>query len=347
MFLLAGVLMVIVVGCSDDDESPTEPEALSVQEKLETSLHNTTRGMEYFYSSAQGGFEALTGVPYDDLSCKNCHVDPAGCMDCHENCNGTGTPDDSDCGVCHGRQNAEQARGLTDYHRDVGNLKCADCHGADDVHGDGMMYSSMLEPGAIKSQCSDCHDADTLPENAFHNNHKDTFECSACHMQSVVSCLNCHFDSEVDNNQKIALSQVINWKFLIKRMPSGKIDAANVMTLIYRDTLAHVVFAPYYGHTIDKNATMTCGDCHASSALQEYNTSGEINVVTWDGSKLVQGHTGTIPIPPDWETSMKFDYATIESFNPMPPHVMRQVMPTQVGKQMLFGEPLSQMPPEF
>lgn len=43
------------------------PDWVVAGENLKTALHHTTRGMDYFYSTEQGGVEALTGVPYDEL----------------------------------------------------------------------------------------------------------------------------------------------------------------------------------------------------------------------------------------------------------------------------------------
>jgi hypothetical protein len=43
-------------------------------EWMPDSLHGTTRGMGYFYSKEQGGFETLTGIPYEQLPCQNCHT---------------------------------------------------------------------------------------------------------------------------------------------------------------------------------------------------------------------------------------------------------------------------------
>ncbi len=39
-----------------------------------SSLHSTAKGMAYWYDKAQGDLETVTGIPYADLGCKNCHV---------------------------------------------------------------------------------------------------------------------------------------------------------------------------------------------------------------------------------------------------------------------------------
>jgi hypothetical protein len=322
----------------------------TVEELIEVSLHNTTRGMEYFYETAQGGFETLTDVPYDDLTCKNCHTGPTECAKCHTG--GTEVSNEN-CLACHGRQGAEANQMISDVHRDAGK-GCADCHDANDVHGDGLSHQSMLEPGVITAKCENCHDPATLADaNDFHEKHLGEtaqlapIECSACHMQSVVSCVNCHFNSEIDGDGKIAYGQFKNWKFLVKNENTGYIAPANVMTLIYfhpddQDYKAHIVFAPFYGHTIDRNAITDCDDCHDTVALQEYETNGEINVVTWDDEQEGFTHIeGIIPVPPDWETTLKFDFANLEQLDP---RLWVKVEPAEIQRQMLFATPLDEMP---
>ncbi len=328
-------------GC-DDDESP-QPVPPTVEELLTASLHNTTRGMEYFYETEQGGFEALTGVSYDALSCKNCHVTPATCSQCHTDDTPTAGAEveDSKCLVCHGRQGAESNQGFSDVHRTAG-MGCGDCHSADDVHGDGATHNSMLEPGVILAKCTNCHGTDSspLPENLYHSTHGANMECSACHVQSIVTCYNCHFETEVNEQRKVAYGQFKNWKFLLKRKDTGKIDVGNFMTLTYEGK-AQLVFAPFYAHTVSSNAISSCGDCHNNAFVQEYTNTGEIQVVTWNGTAL-EHPEGIIPVPPDWETALQFDYVTITA--PGTPPTWGSITPTEVGKQMLFAEPLDGMP---
>ncbi len=161
-----------------------------------TSLHATGMGKQTFYNvTPNNGFERFTGQPYSNLACKNCH-DPSAtgaCGSCHKDANGDPVADPTlgatvdasltgSCGNCHGRQKAEAlVQGYTDVHRDAG-FDCMDCHSLEDVHGDGTMYASLLDDGAIDTRCEDCHTS--LASNAYHNNHSTTVDCSACHMQS-------------------------------------------------------------------------------------------------------------------------------------------------------------------
>ena len=49
---------------------------------FKSSLHYTSSGMDYWYDKNQGGLETVTGVPYSDLACKNCHIE--NCDVCHK-----------------------------------------------------------------------------------------------------------------------------------------------------------------------------------------------------------------------------------------------------------------------
>ncbi|MGD2122553.1 MAG: fibronectin type III domain-containing protein, partial [Gemmatimonadota bacterium] len=141
-------------------------------EYFPTSLHRTGMGKQTFYNAIpNGGFESLTGIPYDDLVCKGCHTPgfaggavkgERGCQSCHETDDPQlGAEVDATltgvCGPCHSRQKAEAfVHGFSDVHRDAG-MDCMACHTLGDVHGDGNEYVSMLDPGAMDTKCADCH----------------------------------------------------------------------------------------------------------------------------------------------------------------------------------------------
>ncbi len=352
-------LALLYAGCSE--RSPQEPN-ISIQERLMTSLHGTANGIRYWYQSAQGGFESITGIPYDDLECKSCHVEPGECDACHTG----GTPDgvrdiaapaqsDDECYTCHSNQYVEDAiPGLTDVHRDELGYQCKDCHDADDVHGDGRSYLSMLEAGAITAGCENpgCHE--TIQTNEFHSAHAGetpegaAMECSACHVRSVVTCYNCHFEHEVGGQGKLSYGQFTGWKLLLRRDRGDgnlKIDAGNMLTVTYQGK-AFVAIAPYHAHTINTTAVTACGDCHGNQYVQEYESTGKIVLVSWDGGegRFVQNlkGRGIIPIPPDWRTALDMDFATFVTSGGTPRWV--RIEPTEVGMQMLFARPLEGMP---
>jgi hypothetical protein len=346
---------ILLAGCSDEKKTTPPPPLLTPARALESSLHNTGQGMRHFYEAAQGGFERLTGVSYDQLSCRNCHAGPTDCAKCHVGAD-NGLTEDA-CLACHGRQAAERRKPdgtprYTDVHVQAG-MKCWDCHDATDVHGDGRSYNSMLETGAIRAQCENCHPLGRLPNNAYHAQHKGNIGCSACHMQGVVTCYNCHLNTEIDTGAKVAMGQFAPWKFLVQRTTTGKIEAANFMTLVYDvpntgDTKGHVVIAPFYGHTVARNAVQ-CDDCHDNPYVREYESTGKMTLTTWDDrtqratpNLLPPGKTAIIPVPEDWRTAFQFVFGTIDQ--PGNPPTWKQVTPSEVGTQMLFAEPLDELP---
>jgi hypothetical protein len=322
------------------------------------SLHDGNfRGMGYFYAEAQGGFETLTGVPYDDLGCKNCHdksrfenADPPvewpgtdSCANCHVNLAdpAEGINDDL-CLGCHGRQNAERAN-FSDVHRDMG-FACTACHGTAEMHGDGVEYNSLLESPSVA--CEDCHEeggmAGAIPDNLGHGALHAALDCSACHMQSVIACYSCHFESELAGAGKRHYGLQKDYKLLVQR--DGMIHPATFQTLVYEGQSFYVL-APYYAHTITDSPV--CDDCHASAAVAEYNDTGMITVAQWDADAgTLIGPSGVIPVPPDWETALQFDFLdyTGDATTPIPdtdPALWQYLKTGADLNQMLFAEPLT------
>ncbi|NCP02129.1 MAG: cytochrome c3 family protein [Deltaproteobacteria bacterium] len=271
------------------------------------------------------------------------------CLDCHATTPGDEVADSS-CLGCHSRQGTEISLGLTDVHRDGGQaMGCMDCHTQGDVHGDGTSYTTMFEPGAIDAKCQNCHsDATLAGVNDFHDSpHMDAIDCSACHMTSAITCYNCHFDNEADETGSILHAKFASakfggpgekaWRFLINRVVdeqgNTKIFAGSMQSLMADVTASSspgednlgatfVAIGPYYSHSIQKNA-ITCEDCHASAAMQQYVDQGVIDVVKWKpeagvavaaaqmGAEGWQGPKGVIPVPPDYSTALKFDFVDL------------------------------------
>jgi hypothetical protein len=363
------------VGC-DKDSDCDEGEVCIANEcvsgggvlpNFETSLHNTRAGQEFWYRDTNGGFEGLINVEYDELTCQGCHnkADDAwqgepSCGDCH------GANDKhlqvETCLGCHGRQKAERGRlamlGRADVHTNSDSpllaKGCASCHGlingATDVHGNGTAHDSLLEPGAIVARCEDCHDTSDPDFVAidfhapFGGSAHTNVDCSTCHMETVISCINCHFDEEVDNGLKIAGGQIFDWKFIMKWEKDGaeKYHPATVMTLEYdcaregdhpecadeeadpKKTFA--VFAPFYGHTITEQAmqnildsdpafgTDGCGYCHGADncdAITGADPDNKLKLIAWDGATLTNPIKGLIPLPDNYQLIFEMDFAEI------------------------------------
>jgi hypothetical protein len=127
-----------------------------------------------------------------------------------------------------------------------------------------------------------------------------------------------------------------NFKMLVRH--DGKVHTATYMTITYGDEKTFNVIAPYYAHAITKDG-ISCGDCHGNSAIQEYNETGKINVITWDTKKkTLVGREGVIPVPPDWKEALRFDYV-VPGRDPNNPWMLLKGETDR--SQMLFGKGLS------
>ena len=307
-------------------------------------LHGSRQGKATFYAAENGGFENITGIPMSDLHCQKCHaanyadgtpVDPAtytpSCRDCHADPANPGPVADDICYGCHARQGAEGGLGLPDVHRDAG-MGCTDCHPVEDMHGDGTRYASMLEGDAIHVECEDCHP--NPGSNPAHDIHMANVDCSACHTQSVISCYNCHFQTMVEQGEKKFFGPPrTGFKFLIKR--DGKVRTASFQSAVYQGQSFYVL-APYTAHSISPTPA-DCDDCHGNAAITEYNNTGQITVTQWDpNTATLNGPTGVIPIPPDWQTALKFDHL---DYDPNSDSWFFLKGTTDLP-QMMYGEPL-------
>jgi len=352
-FTLATVAAALLLyGCGGE---ATRQTTLSIEEAFRTSLHATRMGKLTWYSKANGGLETLIdeSAPPGDKAviekCRKCHpgskadgtpIDPAtyqpGCDDCHTS---PGSPvSDQICLKCHGRQAREIALGYSDVHRAKG-FQCTSCHTLEDVHGDGKQYASWLDEGAVKVKGEHCHRS--LADNQAHSIHKEDVDCLACHTQSVVSCYNCHIQSEIQGNVKRPHTVLKDWVLLLRRKSTGKVTTGNLMTANYNDkTIA--VLAPYRAHNIVRNARK-CEDCHDNAAIREYNQTGKITVTRWDGSKIVNTR-GVIPVPPDWQTALQVDLVDYTGDPTSPTTDPTKWVFLESGadlKQMMYAEPLT------
>jgi len=326
-------------------------------EYFETSLHRTGMGKQTFYNEVpNGGFEKYVQVPYEELACRGCHTPglgfgtvkgERGCLSCHDTDNptlGAQVPNatlEGVCGVCHSRQKAEAlTHGYADVHRDAG-MGCMDCHTLEDVHGDGNEYDSMLEEGAIDARCSNCHG--TPPANTYHNIHLEGVDCTVCHTKSVVTCNNCHIETELETGAKLAYAQFKDWNFLLNR--NGKVHTGNYQSVVFEDKSV-VAFGPFYAHTIQKNAVSGCGTCHGNAAVDDWFEDGVIDLVVYDeavndpNGKNLTYQKGIIPIPPNFfEGGLRYDFVTLTAVG------SGQWVFVKTGAdiyQMLYGTPLTQ-----
>ena len=324
-----------------------------------TSLHATRAGKAHWYDAENGGFESFTNVPIEDMACTQCHgpVDAhgreypgdyaPGCSDCHAADFGV---DQASCYACHGRQKVEALRKqIPDVHRDAG-MVCWDCHSTEDLHGDGTEYVSLGEAGAIDSDCSDCHTADSLPAaHAGYDPHSGALHCAACHASTVISCYNCHLESQVETHIKRARAQLDNFVILVNRAKDGKVGPASFQSITYQGD-AFVAFGPYTPHTITREGR-TCQDCHvnmggSNESIVEYNATGQIQFAELGDDGSLSWKTGIVPMPADYQQSFKMEFITFDG-DVSTPAGQDSMNWSSIGKntwdghQMLFSSPLT------
>jgi len=274
---------------------------------LKTSLHYTTHGMAFWYD-AQDGFSAVTGVPYKDLGCKNCHV--SSCNDCHLQKNGDSyefsrakARESATCLKCHARESAtlgiDKSRKFESVH--MGMLECADCHTAREVHGDGKQYTSMREPGAMDADCGNCHAPDSVeyppvPRTRSHTVHKDKLACNACHVQNTMACYNCHFGvlKETGKKSESFTSKVKDFLLLVKYQ--GKVTSGTLQTLVGVDNYPFITYVPYFTHSVTPEGRK-CEACHNTEAVK---VMAEGKTFAPGGRDTASGfYEGVIPVAPE------------------------------------------------
>jgi hypothetical protein len=334
-------------------------------DKFPTSLHATRQGKAWWYSKDNGGFETLTNIPMSSLACQKCHaatyangqpVDNAtytpGCNDCHDFTQGN-TVKQETCLGCHSRQATEISLSatnaiFTDVHRDKG-FTCTKCHTKREMHGDGNAYKTMHDAGAFEVSCenSGCHPSAQLPVNTAHGIHQDKLYCNACHSKTVVSCYNCHFETEVQAHQKrfYGPPPINGFVMLVRREGSGKVTTASFQSLANAGKTFYAI-GPFHGHTISKEAR-DCAECHNSQIVRNYNQTGKIAVAWWDTTAKKMANTkGVIPVPPDWKQALQLDFVDYtgnvnDPVKPLDPTKWVFLKSGADLNQMLYAEPLT------
>jgi thiosulfate/3-mercaptopyruvate sulfurtransferase len=210
----------------------------------ETSLHTTFHGYETLFETRAGyDFDAHPEIEEEfanecgacHTTCGQCHVSlpnsvQGGLMEGHEFKAVPYTLGKTSfkqvCTACHNSRIEEEFYGLNDmavpgyrvdahYYTDYS--KCTDCHDADEMHGDGMMYGTRYESASMPG-CEDCHatveynDANVTfgssGDNAFHQQHGTgtsgtSLQCQVCHSQEYKNCNACHVGGEANPNSGV------------------------------------------------------------------------------------------------------------------------------------------------
>ncbi len=261
-----------------------------------SSLHYTAKGMGYWYDKANGGLEIISGVPYSNLGCKNCHV--PGCDRCHKAEKDNTLKYSSDaaknqamCLECHAREKAiigiDRAAKQEDVHFAKG-MKCMDCHSSREIHGDGKEYVSLKEPGAMDTTCEKCHSPVKTTDS--HRVHNGKLDCKACHVRHVVSCTNCHFDTLVKEGKRAAIP-VSGWVFLMNY--EGKVTSASMQNFVVKGDKTFFMFAPHMSHSVMKEGRK-CDVCHGTEIMKQVQ-KGKVTL-TWLEEGKVKNLKAIIPV---------------------------------------------------
>ncbi len=267
-----------------------EGEKLLPEENFFTnSLHYTMKGMEYLYSKEHGGAERITGVTASELGClkAKCHV--RSCDACHKkeldgNAFYSAEPAlaQKACDVCHPVEKDDP-----DVHFRKG-MKCMDCHSVREVHGDGNVYKTYMEPGFFDTRCESCHDP--VSKITSHTIHKGKLDCSVCHVRDFPMCVNCHLAARMKDKATDVSIPIKGTNFLVNH--DGKVTLANLLTYVY-EKKTMITLAPYYPHSITKEGKV-CKDCHNTPAVQAVKNN-TFKLLEWKDGEM-KSYQGFVPV---------------------------------------------------
>ena len=180
-------------------------------------------------------------------------------------------------------------------------------------HGDGQVYNSMRQPGAMDAACTNCHTKDTqeypaISESRSHTVHKDRLACNACHVQNTISCYNCHFGvlAETKSKPKSFAKKVKDFLLLVKY--NDKITSGTLQTLVGKNNEPFITYVPYFTHSI-MSTGRKCEQCHNTDAVNALASSQKFTPAVFQNGDL-KFYKGVIPLAPellDWPFLEKKD----------------------------------------
>ena len=238
----------------------------NITENFTTSIHYLGRESPSKWSGGAtvGHFGINLDSFYAESNCSKCHI--VTCKNCHEGGHGSeitmGT-----CGKCHHKEiwfsgSTLMGKGENaDIHYEKG-LTCTDCHTLEELHGNGIDYSTM--PLRITKECEECHinPGKTVrgmnvmqysPDMPSHKMHEEKLDCIACHAGYIPSCGHCHLD-----NQKT--ESFTADKFCLAKDDDGKIKPFLKTSSIYENE-TNILWVEWMPHTTT-NQARDCKFCH-------------------------------------------------------------------------------------
>ncbi len=212
------------------------------------------------------------------------------------------------CLACHGRERkavmlAKAGIVPGDVHMLGIGFTCSSCHDSKEVHAIGN-YRTMKE--AVKRDCTDCHEKGWAPRPFMvipeHRQHLQDLHCSACHVPTVITCYNCHFDiayksfKETGKVVKKAYP-IVGWVLLVNDTKYNKIHAVNMMVVVWKEKNAiQVDIAPQFPHIVVGEGK-TCKDCHGTRVTKEIAEKGQVNLTWWNPETgKLEWIKGVVPI---------------------------------------------------
>jgi hypothetical protein len=177
----------------------------------------------------------------------------------------------------------------------------------------------------------------------------DDVYCSSCHVKTVIACFNCHFETEVEADKKRFYGgpPFNDFLLLVNDDRTGKVHPATYQSVTWGDNTFWAI-GPYAAHTVTAEAR-TCTECHNNPNVQALTTDGTLALTTWDaGQSILTNTKGVIPLPEDWETSIKMDFVRFKGDptdpvnNPRDPSEWEFMETGPDGGQLLFATPLTQ-----
>lgn len=264
-----------------------EPKPPAEANFFEKSLHYTNRGIEFVYSKEHGGLERLTGLPASAVGCvkAKCHVQT--CDTCHKKeVNGRAIYSldpvvaQAACEKCHGVPKSP------DVHREKG-MQCMSYHSTCEVHGDGVVYDTYMQPGVLDTRCEKCHSE--IRKSPSHTVHKGKLDCSVCHVREIQTCLNCHLETRIKEGKDVQI-ELSGMFFLVNH--DGKVTLANFLTCVYKNR-AMITLAPTFSHSITREGRK-CRDCHGTKIVRAV-VSNSLVPAWWENGE-VKNLQGVIPV---------------------------------------------------
>jgi len=344
LLILSLILLLFLIPLEVISSENPEGPCLELRSSFTRSLHFTGNGMKYWYQEPNG-FMSLTGIPYENLGCKSCHV--KSCDTCHAMekkgrviFSSSKAKKIQTCFQCHTREKLtfkkDKAKGKLDVHRKAG-MVCADCHNQYEIHGDGKRHLSMRDSGVPRTNCRDCHtetESGKIQYNGdllSHRIHGNKLDCAACHVSGSMTCYNCHFDSVLKSGHKKGnFVPIKSWTLLINY--NGQVTSGSVMTIVYQDK-KFVAYVPYFSHSVSSKGR-TCQDCHGNKAVTTIEKKGKIDVVGYKDGQITS-HEGVVPVVPEKLEWTFFD-KTKKGWRPIK---SKSKVNTQFA---VYGKPLNQ-----